>query len=85
MGDADGELVDGVGRSVQGDARAGPVLGSGGREDGKGDGGGGAGGGAVSPPQRAELLSGKRRNELCFVFCFPRWISPGGKCERDKT
>ena len=28
MGDADGQLVDGVGRPVQGDAGAGPVLGS---------------------------------------------------------
>lgn len=67
MGHADGQLTDGVGRQVQGDAGAGPVLGSRSREDGEDDGGGGAGGGAVSPPQRAQLLSGRRRKEH-FIF-----------------
>ena len=59
MGDADGQLPDRVGRPVQRDPGAGPVLGSRGGADGKDDRSGGAGGGAVPPPQWSQLLSGK--------------------------
>ena len=70
MGDADGQLIDRVGRPVQRDTSAGPVLGSGGRSNGKDDRGGGAGRGAVSPPQWAQLLSGKRMGWRCLFSLF---------------
>lgn len=53
MGDADGQLADGMGRPVQRDAGAGSVPSSGGGKDGKDDRGSGAGGGAMSPPEWA--------------------------------
>lgn len=68
MGDADGKLPDRVGRPVQGDAGAGPVLGSRSREDGEDNRSSRAGGGAVPPPQWTQLLSGKRNKLSMFLF-----------------
>lgn len=58
MGDADGQLTDGMGRAIQRNARAGLVFGSRGRTDGKNDRSSRAGGGAVSPLKWTKLLTG---------------------------
>lgn len=71
VGDADGQLADGVGCPIQRDASAGSVLSSGGWKDEKDDRGCWAGGRAMSPPEWPQLFPGKRRNDLLFLpFCF---------------
>lgn len=67
MGDADGQLTDGMGCAVQRNACVGLVFGSRGRTNGENDRSSRAGGGAVSPLKWTKLLSGNWISNCLFL------------------